>query len=146
MAWQQPRHSSGWGATVRRWVPALGRVAPAAIGLLVPHPVVLECGAVGPAGGRGGLPEGAQQTHALFGVPDAGGHHTSGAVDPGEFCSRGVGIGDEVQHQLAEGGVEAGVLEGQLFGGADPDEYPRVPANCANGAANRRNQRPMNRS
>ncbi len=40
-SWEQPQNHSGWGATLRRWGPALGPFAPLAIGLVVPSPVAI---------------------------------------------------------------------------------------------------------
>lgn len=55
MAWQQPRHASGWAPTLRRWGAALGKVAPAAIGLAVPNPVVMAMAGTALVGGTIGV-------------------------------------------------------------------------------------------
>ena len=111
MAWRQPRHASGWAPTLRRWGSALGRVAPAALGLAIPHPVVMAVAGTTLVGGAIGV-AGTLRLNPWVGFePDAGERYEPDADElpvPGLLDAFGWG-------GLA--------IDGVLFGGRVGDEW-----------------------
>ena len=64
-----------------------------------------------------GVPEESEWSFAAVMIPDAGSHDSFLARHPGHLAQTRDGVIHEVNDELREGGVEAPVLERELFGG-----------------------------
>ena len=62
-----------------------------------------------------GIPERSQHAHAGAVVPDGGRDFAARPGDAAKLGERLAGIGDEVEHEQGEGGIEAGIRETQLL-------------------------------
>ena len=79
---------------------------------------------------QGGIPEGAQQIHAIVEVPYARGHGPPRSDDSRHFARRLFGLGDEVQDQLRRRAIDGAGLKWNRLGAAELD-YDGWVSRCA---------------